>query len=242
MNGKDGSDKDVLVVIPTYNEEENIPSLINRLNEIRRDEPFDVLFIDDDSPDGTAKIIEGFRSDNRWIRLIVRRGVRGLGSALKRGYEEALKEGYRWLIQMDGDLQHPPEVIPSILDRLRDGFDLVIASRYVFGGGAEGWSFYRKVISKGANMFARAILGLSPHDVTSGFRGFSRSALQVLCDHEFISQGFALQVEAIYVLEKNGYKVSEVPFIFKSREKGTSKLNRGEIFSYAKNILRLRFS
>ena len=242
MSGENGSHSNILVIIPTYNEKDNIPPLIERLDKVRASLTFDTLFIDDDSPDGTAEIIKNLQKSRPWIKLIVRRGERGLGSALRRGYKEAIERRYSWLIQMDSDLQHPPEIIPSIIERLKDGFDLVIASRYIAGGGTEGWSIYRRLVSRCANMYARILLGLTPKDVTSGFRGFSEKALQILTNHKFISHGFALQVESIYILEENGCKVSEVPFIFRNRVKGKSKLNRGEIVGYAKNILKLKFS
>jgi len=241
MNGYVGSEYKTIVIIPTYNERENIYELVGRLEGARKVEKFDVLFIDDNSPDGTHELIRELINERDWIQLRVRMGERGLGTALKRGYLDALMAGYDYAIQMDGDLQHPPEVIPSIINKLRKGYDVVIASRYIENGGIEGWSFYRRMVSKIANMYAKFILGLSPRDVTSGFRGFSKKALEILNQYEFRSRGYALQVEALYILEKKGLKISEVPFTFTRRKGGASKLGSKEIREYIKNLFMLRF-
>ncbi len=229
-----------ILVIPTYNERDNIPELVDRLDRVREQATFDVLFIDDNSPDGTHELIRSYMENYNWISLIVRKNERGLGTALKRGYTEALNRGYDVLIQMDSDLQHPPEIIPNLIEKVDKGFNAVIASRYVQGGGIKGWSFSRRLVSKVANLYAKFMLGLSVSDLTTGYRAYDREALKVLANHNFISKGYSLQVEALYLVKKAGLKICEVPFTFVKRERGKSKMGIREIISFLINIYKVK--
>lgn len=229
-----------LIIIPTYNEKDNISELIRRLNDVRKKLKFDVLFIDDNSPDGTSSEIQKYMKNYNWLSLIVRIDERGLGTALKRGYSEAINKGYNMLIQMDGDLQHPPEIIPNLIRKLVEGYDVVIASRYIQGGGTSGWNIIRRIISKVANAYTRAMLNLNVRDLTTGYRAFNKKALKILINHNFISKGYSLQVETLYVLYKAGLKICEVPFTFVKREKGTSKMGIKEILSFLISIYKIK--
>ena len=230
---------DSVILIPTYNERENIERLLELLLELYPE--MDILIIDDNSTDGTIEVIRRFSDTYPNIHYIIRVDERGLGSALVRGYREAIKRGYKYLIQMDADLQHDPIYIGELMDRLRSGCDLVIASRYVEGGGVESWSFRRRFISWGANKYVKLLLGIKARDVTSGYRGFNLSSLkEVLNDIEGAS-GFVIQVETAYQMARRGYKICEVPFIFKSRAHGASKLGFKVILEFFIRVLKLRF-
>ncbi len=221
---------DTIIILPTYNEAENIGILLERL--INLPCKYDILVIDDESRDGTIDIVRDFMSRYDNIDLIVRHGVRGLGTALLRGYNEAVKRGYNYIVQMDADLQHPPELIPDLVKRLSEGCDVVIASRYVEGGSVEGWNIYRRVVSRFANKYAKTVLGLRVRDITSGFRAFKREVLEYLVNKEFKSSGFIIQVETLYYLFKGGFSICEYPFKFVARARGKSKLSMKIILEY----------
>jgi len=228
-----------VVILPTYNEVENISVILDKL--IKLPCKLDILIIDDNSQDGTIDVVKNFMKTYDNISLIVRVNEKGLGTALKRGYKEAYERGYNIAIQMDADLQHPPEIIPNLISLIENGYDVVIASRYIEGGGVSSWSLYRRVVSRFANLYAKIILGLRTKDVTSGFRAFSRKALAFLYDLNLRSKGFMIQVETLYNLERNGFKVIEYPFIFRERIKGSSKLKIRVILEFFLNIPLLRF-
>lgn len=228
-----------VVILPTYNEVENIGVILDKLIKLPCE--LDILVIDDNSQDGTIDVIKNFMKTYDNISLIVRVNERGLGTALQRGYKEAYERGYDIAIQMDADLQHPPEIIPNLISLIENGYDVVIASRYIEGGGVSNWSLYRRVVSRLANLYAKIILGLRTKDVTSGFRAFGRKALAFLYDLNLRSKGFIIQVETLYNLEKKGFKVIEYPFIFKERIKGVSKLKIKVILEFFLNIPLLRF-
>lgn len=232
-----------LLFLPTYNERSNIVPLISEILEIskRSGVEIDILVIDDNSPDGTAEAVRSASIIyNKNIYLIVRPRKLGLGTALKKAINFAYEHDYDIMILMDADFQHPPETIPLLINKIVEGYDLVIASRYVSGGGVEKWSLFRKVISRGANYYVRIILGLPVKDSTSGFRAFSRRALAYLSNEYFLSRGYALQVEIAYKLWKNGFKLKEVPFLFGVRRSGSSKLGFKVIIEFFLNVYRLR--
>ena len=229
---------DTVVLIPTYNERDNLSKLIPKIFEEYPD--IHILVIDDNSPDGTPNLLKELSSKYKNLRYVVRVGERGLGTALLRGYREALKHGYRYLIQMDADLQHDPKYIKDILERLIDGCDLVIASRYVAGGGVEGWSLLRRIVSKAANMYSRAILGIKVRDATSGYRGFKLDSLGRIIDDIKYSRGYVIQVETVYRFSQAGMRICEVPFIFRERERGSSKLGITTILEFFIKVIRLK--
>jgi dolichol-phosphate mannosyltransferase len=192
----------------------------------------DILVIDDNSMDGTIDIVKRYMTRSSSIKMIVRESERGLGTALLRGYKEAYNRGYEVIVQMDADLQHPPEKVPELIKTIREGYDVAVASRYVIGGGILGWPYYRRLISKVANNYAKYLLGLKIRDVTTGFRAFSRKAIEYILSKNLRSKGYIVQVETLYMLEKAGFKIKECPFIFKNRYAGESKLKLKIILEY----------
>lgn len=231
--------REYLILIPTYNERENIERLLKILIESYPE--MDILVIDDHSLDGTIDVLKSFSDEYPNIQYIVRTDEKGLGTALIRGYREAIKRGYKYLIQMDADLQHDPSYISILANKLREGCDLVISSRYIEGGRIDGWSFTRRLISKCANIYARIILGIGVRDLTSGFRGFNVSSLKNIIDELVDVDGFAIQVETIYRMYRKGYHICETPFIFKPRIHGSSKLGISIILEFFIRVLKLRF-
>ena len=233
------------MVIPTYNERENIPSVIERIIPVRDTvRPIDlhVLFVDDSSPDGTGDVIRKLMERHDFIHLLSRRSKLGLGTAYAEGFGYSLASlGASIVLEMDSDLQHPPEKIPELIRTVKDGYDLVIASRYVKGGGQKGWSRRRVITSKGANWLARFVLQLGVKDVTTGFRAMNARAATELVNSTLSSSGFSFQLEAIKILKDKGMKITEIPFVFESRAHGESKLSRSEITRFAKTVFRLRF-
>jgi dolichol-phosphate mannosyltransferase len=182
-----------------------------------------VLFVDDSSPDGTADKIRELSSDYPWVSLLLRRGKRDFSAAYQEGFKDALTRlDLAVIVGMDVDLQHPVSVIPSLVDAIRNGADLAIASRYVEGGGIEGWSLTRRFVSRGANAYARFLLGLNVRDCTSGFKAFSREAADLVARAELHTKRFEYQVATLKLLK--GRRIVEVPFIFVSRKAGQSKL------------------
>jgi dolichol-phosphate mannosyltransferase len=238
--------KRAVVVLPTYNERENVPAVIDRVIPVRDEvKPIDfhVLFVDDNSPDGTADVIRKLIERYDFIHLLTRKGKLGLGTAYVDGFRFALEVlDASIVLEMDSDLQHPPEKIPELIKTVEGGADLVIASRYVRGGGQKGWSRRRVIVSKGANWLARFVLQLGVKDVTTGFRAMGAKAARELVNSKLSSSGFSFQLETIKILKDKGMKITEIPFIFETRAFGISKLSRSEITRFAKTVVRLRFS
>jgi dolichol-phosphate mannosyltransferase len=221
----------VCVVIPTYNEKENLGTLLDGIRASRL-EGEQVLFVDDSSPDGTAELIKEAASREDWIHLLSRSSKKGIGSAYLDGFKEALSTLQPdVIVEMDADLQHPPAVIPSLVKATEAGADVAVASRYVKGGGSRGWGFARRLVSKGANWQTRTFLGLGVKDCTSGFRAYKKRAVQKLLSAKVPTSGFEFQVIALHAL-KDGMKMVEVPFIFEVRKAGESKLGIKDIVRF----------
>jgi len=222
------------VVIPTYNESENLTLLLKSLY------PYlpslsEVIIVDDNSPDGTGNLAEklGKKYKNLWV--IHREGKMGLGSAYKEGFRKARGT---YVFEMDADLSHDPSYIPAFLEKIRD-YDCVIGSRYELGGGVPDWGPYRKLISRGANKLASLLLGLHISDVTSGFRVYRKSVLDRIDLDSIQSNFYAFQVEIALRLRKAGFRIGTVPIIFHDRKKGKSKMALSEIFRFFIMLLRL---
>ena len=212
-----------LIVIPTYNERENIAEI---LSDILRVAPAaDVLVIDDNSPDGTGRLADELAAGEPRIHVLHRPGKLGLGTAYIAGFHYAIERGYELVFEMDADYSHDPSYLPSFFTAI-EGADLVIGSRYVRGGGTPNWSALRKFISGGGNIFARAVLGIPIHDCTAGFRCYRTAALRTLNLARIHTQGYAFQVEMAYLFWKLGFRVREVPIIFVDRRVGKSKMSR----------------
>ena len=213
-----------LVIIPTYNERENIQGIIN---VVLKHDGFDVLVIDDASPDGTAGLVRKIMSAEGGVFLIERRGKLGLGTAYLEGFKWGLERGYAYFIEMDADGSHDPEALPFFILEMEKGPGLVIGSRYLNKAiSVVGWDFKRLMLSKFGNFYSSRILGLRLSDLTSGFRCYSRTALESIDFDGVHSNGYAFQIEMAYRVSAGGYRVGEMPIIFYERASGSSKMSK----------------
>jgi dolichol-phosphate mannosyltransferase len=213
-----------LIVLPTYNEKENLPVVLAKVLGV---EDLDVLVVDDNSTDGTREIARGWAAREGRIHLMERPGKLGLGTAYIEGFRWGLERGYDCFMEMDSDLSHNPLDIPRFLDEMRAGRDLVIGSRYVGGTiSVVGWDFRRLLLSRFGNLYATTILRCPLSDMTSGFRAFSRRALDLLDLDRIHSEGYAFQIEMAYYIWIAGLDVSEVPIVFTERLRGSSKMSK----------------
>jgi dolichol-phosphate mannosyltransferase len=225
-----------VVVIPTYNERENIKKLIPKI--LYQKVPgvkFKIIIVDDNSPDRTAKEARKFKN----VRVISRPAKLGLGSAYVTGFGEAIKLNADVVFSMDADLSHNFDYAKDFIGKIKLGADVVIGSRYVKGGGTN-WPVSRKIISGGANMLARIILGVPAADLTSGFRCYKTSILKKALNREFKSTSYSFLEEMVYYCHLSGAKISEVPIFFKDRVSGKSKLRKAEIAKFPFTLMRLR--
>lgn len=221
------------IIVPTYNERENLKELVERIFNSLKGSKFELIIVDDNSPDGTGKLADKLASERKNMTVVHRQGKLGLGTAVLDGVKVADGEV---IGVMDADLQHPPELLKTMLEKAEDGADIVIASRYIEGGKTEGWSFFRKAVSKGATWLSHLSLPQTKKvkDTQSGYFLFKR---QVIENVPIDVKGFKLLVE---ILAKGKYKkVVEVPYTFKIRKAGKSKLGSMQILSYVKQLLRL---
>ncbi|MFH1947436.1 MAG: polyprenol monophosphomannose synthase [Candidatus Magasanikbacteria bacterium] len=230
-----------IIVIPTYNESENIEKLIKKIFA-QQVVGLEILVVDDNSPDGTANIVSDQQSalGNQKIHLIQREGKLGLGSAYIAGFKKALKLEADYIFEMDADFSHDPEDVPRLLKACQQA-DLAIGSRKIKGGKVIGWGWTRKFMSNGAMWFSRLVLGLKPRDVTAGFRCFKRRVLESINIDTIKSNGYAFQEELLYRTQKAGFTITEVPVVFIDRQEGKSKLSKKDIFEFFWIILKLRF-
>lgn len=213
-----------LVILPTYNERETLPVVIEN---IMHQGPFDVLVIDDNSPDGTAEVARGLVKSNLRVNLMERPAKLGLGTAYVAGFKWGLERDYDCFIEMDSDMSHNPLDLPRFLREMENGNDLVIGSRYIRGKiSVVGWDFRRLLMSKFGNFYATRILRVHLTDVTSGFRAFSRRALRGVDLQSIHSEGYSFQIEMAYLVMKAGLKVKEIPIIFTERQRGDSKMSK----------------
>lgn len=227
-----------VVVIPTYNERDNIGPLVERLFALPVE--LDLFFVDDGSPDGTGDVLEALRSNNPRIRVLHRPSKLGLGTAYRHAFHLLLKETYDCFIEMDADLSHSPEIIPALLG-VAEQADLVIGSRYVSGGGAMNCAFLRRLLSRTANNVAREMLGLKTRDSTAGFRCYRWDLLAALDHLDIRSNGYSFQVEMTYYSQVMGFRVREIPILFEDRRHANSKMSRLEIWWAIRTLLRLWF-
>jgi glycosyltransferase involved in cell wall biosynthesis len=227
----------VCVIVPTYNEKENIDPLVTQLLALPM--RVHIIVVDDNSPDGTGEIAGRLAVENAGrVSVIHRPGKLGLGTAYIAGFKEALTEGADLVCSMDADFSHNPRYDPDIVDKINQGYDLVIGSRYVRGGGSTQ-TLDRKVFSWSANTLTRVLLGLHAHDTTAGFRCYRRQALESLDLDSIKSSGYSFLFEMLFRVEQRGWKVGEVPIIFQDRRMGASKISRNEIVKALGTLLRL---
>lgn len=228
------------MVVPTYNERSNVAPLVKRIKDLGLKD-IHVLFVDDSSPDGTADEVRLAMKEWPHVHLMVREGKKGIGSAHLEGFTRAIEEfSPDVVVEMDADLQHPPEKVPELVSAVEKGADVAVASRRVSGGGTEGWSLWRRWVSSGANLLTRLVLGLDVKDSTSGFRALSLRAAKAVVETAPESKDYFFQVESLYALKMKGMKMVEVPFIFQSRRSGRSKMGMGEVIAFFLGVWRLR--
>jgi dolichol-phosphate mannosyltransferase len=213
----------ILVVIPTYNEAENVDRLVGEVLAQRPDT--EILVVDDNSPDGTGDIVERLRAGNPRVHLIRREAKMGLGTAYVTGFKYALERGYDFVFEMDADFSHNPKEIPNFVAKM-DRCDLVVGSRYTNGVRVVNWPIRRLLLSFAANVYTRFITGLPVHDATSGFKCFKRSVLENIDWDQIRSNGYAFQIETTFLAWKKGFRVCEIPIIFVDRRSGVSKMSR----------------
>ncbi len=213
----------VAVVLPTYNESENIARLLKQLRQIL---PEGQLYVvDDNSPDGTGDIAERCAIELGGIEVLHRPGKQGLGSAYRHGFAYVISQGVDVVVSMDVDFSHDPLSIPAMLAAIESGSDAVIGSRYVSGGGTKNWPIHRRLLSRWGNLYTAAVLGVSVRDCTSGFRAYRATALASIAPETTKAEGYAFLSELVVRLSRRGLKISEVPILFVDRENGTSKMS-----------------
>jgi dolichol-phosphate mannosyltransferase len=220
----------VLVITPTYNERENLHAFLDALFAVAPQ--VDVLIVDDNSPDGTGGIADEVAARDPRVHVRHRAGKLGLGTAYLEGFQWALDQGYDVVFEMDTDLSHDPRYVPEFIRAIEAGADVVVGSRNIPGGGVEGWGPGRHFVSKGGSVYARTILGLDVRDLTSGYKAFTRDALQRIDLGGVKSNGYSFQIELTYRAVLRGMRVAEVPILFVDRRAGASKMSR-KIFAEA---------
>ena len=212
-----------IVVVPTYDERENVGPLLTAVRAALPDA--DVLVVDDNSPDGTADAVEAAAAELGQVKLLSRPGKHGLGSAYRTGFAQALDEGYDAVVSMDVDLSHDPAVLPELLRLLDAGADAVIGSRYVPGGDTVDWPLHRRLLSRWGNRYTSLVLGLQVRDCTSGYRAYRADALRAIEPGTTAAEGYAFLTELVRRLVNQGFRVMETPIVFRDRRYGTSKMS-----------------
>ena len=230
-----------LVIIPTYNESENIARLIPTIMGL---EPrFDVLVVDDHSPDGTAQIVRELqRQYPERLHLIERKGKLGLGTAYIEGFRFGLARPYHFIYEMDADFSHDPADLPRLMHHARNDSDLVIGSRYIRGGGVENWPTNRLLLSRGASIYVRLITGMPIKDPTAGFVCFRRKVLETIDLEKIQFIGYAFQIEMKYAAYSLGFRLKEIPIIFRDRIEGSSKMSKKIIREAITGVLKIKLN
>ncbi|MEW5873651.1 MAG: polyprenol monophosphomannose synthase [Candidatus Zixiibacteriota bacterium] len=212
-----------LVVIPTYNEKENLPSIIPEV--LAQDERLSILVVDDNSPDGTGRMADEIARDNPRVHVLHRTAKQGLGKAYLAGFRWALERHYDRIFEMDADFSHKPEYLPVFLKESME-YDIVLGSRYISGVNVINWPMSRLLLSYYANMYARVVTGLPVRDSTGGFKCFRREVLEAIDLDAVASNGYAFQIEMSFRAWKKGFTIKEIPIVFTDREQGHSKMSK----------------
>jgi dolichol-phosphate mannosyltransferase len=228
-----------LIVVPTYNEHDNVRGIAERL--LAALPQADLLFVDDNSPDGTGAVLDELAGGEPRLHVMHRAGKLGLGTAYIEGFTWGLSRGYAYLFQMDADGSHDPKYLAQMLALAEDGADVVVGSRYVPGGGTENWGVGRQVISRGGGLYARSVLGVDLRDLTAGFMCWRRAALEAIDLTTITSNGYSFQIEMKYRAIKHGLRVVETPIVFVDRRVGQSKMSRAIFLEALIKVWRLRF-
>jgi dolichol-phosphate mannosyltransferase len=229
-----------LIVIPTYNEKEVLPSIVEA---VRAAVPAaTVMVVDDNSPDGTGALADQLATKDDKVRVLHRKGKEGLGAAYKHAFKTALDDGWERIVQMDADFSHDPKDVPRLLAALDAGADLAIGSRYTEGGGTENWGVGRQILSRGGGLYARTALGIKVRDLTAGFKAWKAATLRGINLDAVNAKGYGFQIEMTFRVLRNGFKAVEVPIKFIDRRVGQSKMS-GSIFVEALTLVwQLRFA
>lgn len=227
-----------LVIVPTFNEKNNIKSIISKILDV--DSRVEVLVVDDNSPDGTANLVKSIQEENSRVHLLQRAEKMGLGSAYIDGFRKSLELGFDAVFQMDADFSHDPKYIPSFLDELQNS-DVIVGSRYIKGVSVINWSLSRLLLSYFANIYAKIVTGVPVNDLTGGFKCIKKEALQSVDFSKFSSNGYAFQIELNYSFYSNGFKIKELPIIFVDREEGESKMSNSIVLEAIYKIWTYRF-
>ena len=212
------------LILPTYNEAENIGPMVRAAREQLRDGDT-ILVVDDNSPDGTGAIADELAEEIDGVQVLHRPGKQGLGRAYLAGFAHALASGAEYVLEMDSDFSHDPHDIPRLIHTAEQGADLVLGSRYVPGGSVTDWGLLRKLVSRGGSWYARVVLGVKVRDLTGGFKCFRRSVLEALDLNAVHADGYGFQIELTYRTIKAGFRVVEIPIVFRDRRVGESKMN-----------------
>ncbi|HEX4188411.1 MAG TPA: polyprenol monophosphomannose synthase [Solirubrobacteraceae bacterium] len=216
------------LILPTYNESENIQAIVSASAEVlagAAPEGFRVLVVDDGSPDGTGEIADAMAAEHEWLEVVHRSEKNGIGPAYLAGFRHALDRGAGYVMEMDSDFSHDPADLARLLAAVREGADLALGSRYVPGGGVSDWGLLRRFVSEGGSTYARWVLGLKVRDLTGGFKCFRREVLEAIHFDGVRSRGYAFQVELTYRAVREGFRVVEVPIVFRDRQQGQSKMS-----------------
>jgi len=216
------------LILPTYNEAENVQAIVTAAGDVLArcaPEGFRVLVVDDGSPDGTGALADELAERLGWVEVLHRTEKNGIGPAYLAGFRHALDGGAGYVMEMDSDFSHDPADLARLLAAVRGGADLALGSRYVPGGGVRDWGLLRRIISEGGSTYARIVLGLKVRDLTGGFKCFRREVLEAIRFEGVRSQGYAFQVELTYRAVQSGFRVEEVPIVFRDRERGQSKMS-----------------
>lgn len=229
-----------IVIIPTYNERENIENIIRKVFSLEGG--YDILIIDDGSPDGTAAIVKRLQQEfPERLHMIERPGKLGLGTAYITGFKWSIDKGYDYTFEMDADFSHNPEDLPRLYQACKDGTDLAIGSRYCDGISVINWPIGRIIMSYYASVYVRTILGMKVYDCTAGFKCYSNKVLRTIDLDKVEMKGYGFQIEMKYTTYKLGFKITEVPIIFVNRKAGTSKMSGGIFGEAFWGVLKLRF-
>ncbi len=234
--------RSVWVVVPTYNERENLASLVSAVRSVLDESAPDhtILVVDDSSPDGTGELAEELAAADTHVKVLHRSEKQGLGPAYIAGFRRALDGGAGLIVEMDADFSHDPSYLASMLEAARDA-DLVLGSRYVKGGGVRNWGIVRRFVSRGGCLYAQAVLGAPIRDLTGGFKCFRREVLEAIDFAHVRAQGYAFQVELTYRALQMGFRVVEVPIVFTERRAGHSKMSRRIVLEAAWMVPSLRY-
>ena len=233
----------VAVCLPTYNEAENVALMLDAVLGVFDENGIDgrILVIDDASPDGTAEIVEERARTEPRVAVLRRAQKEGLGLAYRDGFRQVVDDGAETIVQMDCDFSHDPAVIPAMLDALGEA-DLVLGSRYVRGGGVVGWPLVRQAISKGGCLYARLVLGIPVRDLTGGFKAWRSGVVEYLLGRSIDARGYGFQIQMTYEAILAGYRVREIPIVFRERVRGESKMSVDVVREAALMVPRLRLA